>query len=127
MARIAIVGVGAIGSAIAATLQMNGHHEVILCTRRPLNGLRVETPEKAISVTAKAISNPELAEAVDWVFFATKTYDIKQASAWLPGLCRGNAPVAVFQNGVEHRENFVTCVNADRIVPVIIDCPVERQ
>ena len=37
MARIAIVGVGAIGSVIAASLAVpGGGHELFLCVRRPL-------------------------------------------------------------------------------------------
>ncbi len=36
MARVAIVGVGAIGGAIAGLLEMAGGHEILLCTRRPL-------------------------------------------------------------------------------------------
>jgi len=34
MARIAIVGVGAIGGAAAGLLEMAGGHEIMLCTRR---------------------------------------------------------------------------------------------
>ena len=45
MARIAIVGVGAIGAVVAALLQSIEQHELILCTRRPLPHLNVETPE----------------------------------------------------------------------------------
>ena len=41
MAKVAIVGVGAIGSVVAALLEQSGRHEVILCVRRPLAGLTV--------------------------------------------------------------------------------------
>jgi len=44
MAQIAIVGPGAIGSVVAAWLNHTGRHEVILCARRPLGDLRVDTP-----------------------------------------------------------------------------------
>jgi 2-dehydropantoate 2-reductase len=33
----------------------------------------------------------------------------------------------VVQNGVEHRERFAGQVGEERILPVIIDCPVERR
>ena len=58
---------------------------------------------------------------------ATKTYDAKGAAEWLRRLAANGAPVAVIQNGVEHRERFSPWVEQDRIVPVVIDCPVERQ
>ena len=35
MARIAIVGVGAIGGVVASLLQSAGRHELVLCVRRP--------------------------------------------------------------------------------------------
>ena len=127
MARMAIVGVGAIGGVMAGLLEAAGGHEITLCTRRPLNGLTVKTPEGVVRVRAKNVTDPARAEAVDWVFVATKTYDAKSAAAWFPTLCQKNTPVAVFQNGVEHRERFAPYLNPELILPVVIDCPVERQ
>jgi 2-dehydropantoate 2-reductase len=127
MTRVAIVGVGAIGGVLAAFLEVVGRHEIVLCTRQPLQGLTVETPEGLVNVNARNLTDPAFAEPVEWVFVATKTYDAKSAAAWLPALCRLNAPVAVVQNGVEHRERFRSFVNPELIVPVIIDCPVERR
>jgi 2-dehydropantoate 2-reductase len=127
MARVAIVGVGAIGGVLAALLEVTGRHQITLCTRRPQEGLTVKTPEGVVRVKARNLTNPELAEPVDWVLVATKTYDAKSAAAWFPSLCKDGAPVAVVQNGVEHRERFAPYMNKDLILPVIIDCPVERQ
>jgi 2-dehydropantoate 2-reductase len=112
---------------VAALLQVAGRHEITLCTRRPLQGLTVQTPEGLVTVKAANLTDPALAEPVDWVFVATKAYDAKGAAPWLESLCRGNAPVAVFQNGVEHRERFAPYIEPGRIAPVIIECPVERQ
>ncbi|HEY1212510.1 MAG TPA: 2-dehydropantoate 2-reductase [Bryobacteraceae bacterium] len=127
MARIAIVGVGAIGSVIAALLQSAQQHELILCTRRPLPRLDVETPEGNIHINYTNLTVPSEVEPVDWVIVATKTYDAPGAGVWMEHLCRQGAPVAVIQNGVEHRERFASYVPAERIVPVIIDCPAERR
>ena len=127
MARVAIVGVGAIGGVMAALLEAAGRHEITLCTRRPMDRLIVNTPEGVVTVKARNVTGPELAEAVDWVFVATKTYDADAAAAWLPALRGNNAPVAVLQNGVEHRERFAAHVKGEEILPVIIDCPVERK
>jgi 2-dehydropantoate 2-reductase len=127
MARIAIVGVGAIGAVIAALLQSVERHELILCTRRPLSHLNVQTPEGSINVNFSNLTAPSQVEALDWVIVATKTYDASGAGAWVERLCKQGAPVAVFQNGVEHRERFAPYVPIEQIVPVIIDCPAERQ
>jgi 2-dehydropantoate 2-reductase len=127
MARIAIVGVGAIGSVVAALLQSVEQHELILCTRRPLPHLHVETPEGSININYSNLTAPSRAEPVDWVIVATKTYDAPGAGAWVEHFCKQGAPVAVIQNGVEHRERFAPYIQAEQIVPVIIDCPAERR
>ena len=127
MARIAIVRVGAIGSVVAASLPSIERHELILCTRRPLPHLNVETPEDSINIRYSNLTDPSQAGPVDWVIVATKTYDAPGAGAWVKDLCKQGAPVAVIQNGVEHRERFAPYVQMEQIVPVIIDCPAERR
>lgn len=127
MARIAIVGVGAIGGVLAGLLQSAGRHELVLCVRRPLAELVVETPDGPMQIAATIVASPDDAAAVDWVMVATKAYDVAGAAKWLERLCAEGAPVAVLQNGVEHRERFAPYVAADRIVPVIVDCPAERK
>ena len=127
MARIAIIGVGAIGAVIAALIQSVEQHELILCTRRLLPHLNVETPEGSINISYTNITAPSQAELVDWVIVATKTYDALGAGAWVEHLCKQGAPVAIIQNGVEHRERFAPYAPTEQIVPVIIDCPAERR
>ena len=126
MARVAVVGVGAIGGVLAALIEVAGRHRITLCTRRPIGNLTVKTPEGVVQVNAANLTDPSQAAPVDWVFVATKAYDAQGASAWLRVLCGANTPVAVVQNGVEHRERFKDFVTQDLTLPVIIDCPVER-
>jgi 2-dehydropantoate 2-reductase len=127
MARVAIVGVGAIGGVTAALLQQAGGHELLLCTRRPMSGLSVETPDGLVTINATFVSDPGDASDVDWVIVATKAYDVAGAATWLERLCAKGAPVAVLQNGVEHRERFAPYVPMEKILPVMVDCPAERQ
>ena len=127
MARIAIVGVGAIGGVTAALLQQAGGHQLLLCARRSMSGLSVETPDGVVNVHAKFVTDPAEAFEVDWVLVATKAYDVASAAPWLERLCSAGAPVAVLQNGVEHRERFAPYIPMEKILPVMVDCPVERQ
>lgn len=126
MARVAIVGVGAIGGALAGLLDCAGSHDLMLCTRRPLPELTVRTPERELRLRARNFTDPALAEAADWVLVATKAYDTAGAALWLSSLCAQNTPVAIVQNGVEHRERFAPWIGPERLLPVVIDCPVER-
>jgi 2-dehydropantoate 2-reductase len=127
MARIALVGPGAVGGVIAAWLDHTGRHEVTLCARRPLGELHVETPQGPLVARPRVITSPADATAVDWVLVATKAYDAAGAAAWLPGLAGHGAPVAILQNGVEHRERFAAYLPAAQLVPVMVDCPAERS
>jgi 2-dehydropantoate 2-reductase len=124
---------------VASLLQSTGKHELMLCARRPLKGLVVESPaiglrsdmaeeiRPEIEIEAKIWTQPEEAQPVDWVMVATKAYDVRVAARWLEWLREKNTPVAVLQNGVEHCERFAPYVPENRIVPVIVDCPTERR
>lgn len=127
MARIAIVGVGAIGGVTAALLQQAGGHELLLCTRRPMSALLVETPNASVDVHATFVTDPNEASEVDWVMVVTKAYDVAGAAKWLERLAANGTPVAILQNGVEHRERFAPYVATEKILPVMVDCPAERQ
>jgi 2-dehydropantoate 2-reductase len=126
MTRIAIVGPGALGGVMAAWLSRSAAHEVILCARRPLAELVVETPDETITMHPAVFTEPKHVPPADWVLVATKTYDVPGAAAWLKPLCATGAPVAILQNGVEHRELFSPYLPAERLLPVLVYCPAER-
>jgi 2-dehydropantoate 2-reductase len=123
MARVAVIGAGAIGGTLAAWLART--HDVTVCARSPLADLEIETPEGVIRVSPRILTDPASAEPVDWVLATTKTYDCATAAAWLPGLMGPDTRLAVIQNGVEQRDRF-PMVPPERTVPVIIDLPAER-
>lgn len=123
MARIAVIGAGAIGGTLAAWLAQS--HEVTVCARSPLGDLEVERPEGVLRAAPRILTDPAECKPVDWVLCTTKTYDCDSAAAWLPGLMGPETRLAVIQNGVEQRERFPQ-VPRERTVPVIIDLPAER-
>ncbi|WP_438482511.1 2-dehydropantoate 2-reductase [Oleiharenicola lentus] len=126
MTKIAVVGPGAIGCTLFAMVAQNPAHHVVACVRTPFETLEVRTPEKLLSFKPTVLTRPTEASPVDWVFVATKTYDIAAAAHWLRVLVGPKTRVAIFQNGVEHRANFAPYVTDDALVPVVIDCPAER-
>ena len=127
MAKVAIVGVGAIGGVLAGLLQTAQAHQITLCTRRPLSSLIVTTPEGPVSVSFHNATDPSHTDPVDWILCATKTYDAASAAKWFSALAGPETKLAVIQNGVEHRENFAGLFSEDRILPVVIDVPAERR
>lgn len=126
MARIALIGPGAIGATVVVELMRAERHEVITCARSPVARLTLETSEGASSVAPKLLTAPNAGAPVDWVLVATKAYDVAGAAVWLESLIGPNAYLAVLQNGVEHVARFRPFIAEDRILPVIVDIPVER-
>mgnify|MGYP001822257844 CR=1 FL=1 len=126
MPRIALIGPGAIGGLTAAWLCQDEANEVTVCARTPLQDLRLETPDGPINAHPTVLTEPEPGPAADWVLVATKAYDSDSAAAWFANLLGEDTRVAVLQNGVDHVERFSKYLPAERIVPVIVDCPTER-
>jgi 2-dehydropantoate 2-reductase len=124
---IAVVGVGAIGGAVAADLADLGRHELRLCTRTPFERLEVEHPAGTSRPDARIQTRPESAERADWVLLATKAYQSAEARPWLDALCGPGSRVAVLQNGVDHVERIAPLVPAaESVLPVVVQLPAEK-
>jgi 2-dehydropantoate 2-reductase len=127
MKRIAIIGPGAIGGTVAVRLAQTTEHSVIVCARSAVAQFTLEAPEGKWTVMPEVLINPRQARPVDWVFVATKTYDAVATVSWFEYLMASETRLAVMQNGVEHIKRFAPYFPEARIVPVVVDMPVERQ
>lgn len=127
MMRVAVLGPGAVGGTIAAWLEASGRVELSLCVRTPFDQLVVDTPERRLEVSPRQLSDPAMASVADWVLVATKAYDVSGAADWLARLAGPDTRIAVLQNGVEHTARFTPFVRAERILPVMVDVPAERD
>lgn len=125
-ARILVVGPGAVGGTVAAWLASVGR-EVALAVRTPFSRLSVETPSGLLQADLPIITDPAEAAAADWVLVATKTYESEAAARWLEPFSAGETRVAILQNGVEHVSRFAPYVARDRLLPVMVDIPAERD
>ena len=97
---IAVVGLGAIGGIIAASLAAAGRH-VIACVRTPFARLVLERPEGRVETTPDVLTDPAGAGTADWVLIATKTHQTASVAPWLERLCGPATRVAVLQNGID--------------------------
>ena len=118
MARVAVVGVGAIGGVCAANL-IAGGHDVICCVRTPFRELTLESAGSVQTVPVRIETTPSSLPPVDWALLATKAHQTEGAIEWLTGAHR----IAVLQNGVEHVERLARWIEPARLVPVVIACP----
>jgi 2-dehydropantoate 2-reductase len=122
MARIAIVGVGAIGSVVGAALVSSHRHEVTLCAHRAtFSKLVIRTRDGVVEVPASPILDKKEARPVEWALLCTKAHQTESAAGWLRALTP--AKIAVLQNGVEHRARVAPIAAGAAILPVIVRCP----
>ena len=124
--RIAVVGLGSIGSVAAGHLAATGRHSVIACARRPIERVVIEAPNEAVEVPLQAITDPEQAEPVDWVLLCTKAHQTPSAAQWLARLCRRSTRVAVLQNGIGQAARTAPFVGEAAVVPTVVTYSGER-
>ena len=126
MPSILLIGPGAIGGLVAARLCRDPDNDVAVATRTPFDRLCLQTPDGLLETAPRVLSDPGDAAPVDWVLVATKAYDSEAAAAWFHAALGPDSRLAVLQNGVDHVERFAEWVPRERILPVVVDCPVER-
>ena len=122
---VAVVGLGAIGGIIAASLAAAGRR-VIACVRTPIDRLVLERPEGRVEVRPQVITESRHASPVDWVLVCTKTHQTAAAAPWLARLCGPNTRVAVMQNGIDRAEAVARLAGPARVMPVIVYYNGER-
>jgi 2-dehydropantoate 2-reductase len=127
MARVAVVGVGAIGATVAAAAQEADSHELVLCARRPMERVVVERPDGTeVVLDAPVRIKPGVIDgAAEWVLLAVKAHQTEGAAGWLRTLCDAGTTVAVLQNGIDHVERVGPLAGDAEVLPVVNWCPVE--
>ena len=125
MTRVAVVGPGAIGAAVAAEV---GDAELVLCGRTPLERLVVEREGGGETVVpGPVLTDPE---AVPWradiVLLAVKAHQTAAAAPFLRALSGPGTVVVALQNGVEQRAEVGPHAPGATVLPAVVWFPVER-
>lgn len=127
---IAVLGVGAIGGVVAATLALKHAHQearVVACVRHPITQLTLEIIDAGIeNAPIEAWKSPDEVTKADWVILATKAQQVPDVGEWLTQLCDEHTRVAVLQNGIDHAKRLSTWGSEEQILPVIVYFNGER-
>ncbi|MCB9128815.1 MAG: 2-dehydropantoate 2-reductase [Ardenticatenales bacterium] len=134
MARILIVGAGAIGGLLATRLARAGH-DLTLVGRPWLqeavarDGLRLQLGDELL-VTRAAVVHTALTDALaadpyDWLFLTPRFHALPALLAELNAWNGPLPPLVTFQNGVGSEALTAEAVGADRVVAASITTPVE--
>lgn len=123
---ITVVGVGAVGGLIAAHLCQVPENVTSLAVRTAFERLILERDDTLLEAQPRVMTDPDQAQPADWILLSTKAYDSKAASEWFERCSHEGTRLAVIQNGVDHVDRLSRWFPRERILPVMVDCPVER-
>jgi len=118
--KLAVVGLGGIGGALAVALRAADRHDVVACARRPLAGLVLEWNDATLDLPLNVATDPRAVGPADWVMLSTKAHQTPDAAPWLASLCRPGTRVAVLQNGIDHVARVAPFAAGAAVVPVVI-------
>ncbi|MCC5927039.1 MAG: 2-dehydropantoate 2-reductase [Bacteroidetes bacterium] len=108
MAKVLIMGAGAVGGFYGSQLSSAGHEVFLVARGQHLEaiqqkGLRVESASGSFHSKLPASSNPQSFNMQpDYVFFAVKSYDTETAIEQIRALVGVHTQILALQNGVEN-------------------------
>ena len=117
--RFVIVGPGALGSVIGATLARRGHDVTLLGRRSPhlqtlrQQGLRLEAPDGTNNrVTIAATDDPAVVSQAETVIVLVKAGDTVPAMAAIQPYIRADQVILTLQNGIGNSEKIRSALGA---------------
>lgn len=124
---IALLGPGAIGTTIAATLHEAGRTP-LLCGRTAHPQLTLRDDDGEVVVPGPVLNDPAaVSQPVDLLFVAVKTTQDADSARWLAQLCDENTVVCALQNGVEQQTQLAPYVKGATVVPSVVWFPAQRE
>jgi 2-dehydropantoate 2-reductase len=120
--RIAVMGSGGVGGYFGGLLAKAGEDVTFIARGEHLrairdNGLRVESVHGDFSVApAQATHNPAEVGSVDLVLFATKTYQLDEATLAMRPMLGPGVAVLPLLNGVDAPERIASVVGPDPVL-----------
>ncbi len=123
MSRIAIIGAGAIGSAVGAALSRAGEDVTLIGRSEHIDSIRsdgLQVEGRGGAYIARPKTAPALDFEPDYAFLTVKSQDVLPAlEANLPFLRQ--APLVTFQNGVRSDDMVATLLPREHLVSAVVN------
>jgi len=127
MAKVAIVGCGAMGSVYAGLMQKAGHEVHGVCLWQDhvdavnANGLRVygASGDNRVSLASMTTTTEGIGEC-DLVVLATKAFDVEAAAASVRPLIGADTVIQTIQNGLGSPEKVAAVLGSDRLAVGVV-------
>ncbi len=123
---VAVIGLGSIGGVAAGCLAAAGAHDIVACTRKPIERLTLDGPNGTAELPLRSLTDPAQAKPADWVLLCTKTHQTAATAPWLKRLCVPATRVAVLQNGIDHVARVAPLAGGATVLPVVVYYNGER-
>lgn len=126
MAKVAIVGCGAMGSVYAALMSRAGHEVCCVDTWKEhiaainQTGLRVEGVSGDTLAAVKASVTPDDIGICDLIIIATKAFDAEAAASSIKPLIGHDSVVQTIQNGIGASERVASIVGSRRLAVGVV-------
>jgi len=125
MSKIAIFGLGAIGSVLSKYLLKDKNNQLFFFNRSPKKEIQIKFDGQLNSYPVEIGNSSE--GSFDWIIVCLKTYHLDAAKASIRNLVGPDTKLAVFRNGLKLSADFQGLLPAQNILETIIDCPVQQQ
>lgn len=123
--QIGILGIGAIGTVIASSLQEQLPLKLFYFSRTKKEALKLVTTNKVFDTSIHIETRPTQAPQLDWLFICLKAHQYNDAKHWFAELITPQTKVAVVRNGLRLKEDILSFTSGELILETNIDCPTE--
>jgi len=125
MNKIAIFGLGAIGSVLTKYLLVNKKNQLFFFNRSPLKEIQIIFEGQIQNYSIELERSSEV--KFDWMIVCLKTYHIPGAKNAIKQLVGPETKLVVFRNGLALASDFQDILPSKNILETIIDCPIQQQ
>ncbi|MEZ4983638.1 MAG: 2-dehydropantoate 2-reductase N-terminal domain-containing protein [Saprospiraceae bacterium] len=121
-----ILGLGAMGTVMAAQLALQDEWDLHFFNRSPRPRIQLKLPngrwfEKAIHCLIEPAP-----VALDWLIICLKEHHYAQARHWFEALIGPHTRVVIVRNGLELTAPLLPFTTSDHLLPCLVDCPTEQ-